>query len=30
MNLMLNGIEATRDTGVVLTVKSQFGEDGQI
>ena len=30
MNLMLNGIEATKDTGGVLTVKSQLGEDGQI
>jgi PAS domain S-box-containing protein len=30
MNLMLNGIEAMRDTGGVLTVKSQLGEDGQI
>ena len=25
MNLMLNGIEAMKDTGGVLTVKSQFG-----
>jgi len=30
MNLMLNGIEAMKDTGGVLMVKSQFGEDGQI
>ena len=30
MNLMLNGIEAMKDTGGVLTVKSQFGEDSQI
>jgi PAS domain S-box-containing protein len=30
MNLMLNGIEAMKETGGVLTVKSQFGEDGQI
>src|SRR6202035_1576494 len=30
MNLMLNGIEAMKDTGGVLTVKSQLGEDGQI
>jgi signal transduction histidine kinase len=30
MNLMMNGIEATKDTGGVVTVKSQFGEDGQI
>src|SRR3984885_9419420 len=29
MNLMLNGIEAMKDTGGVLTVKSQLGEDGQ-
>ena len=27
---MLNGIEAMKDTGGVLTVKSQLGEDGQI
>jgi signal transduction histidine kinase len=30
MNLMLNGIEAMKDTGGVLTVKSQSSEDGQI
>ena len=30
MNLMLNGIEAMSDTGGILTVKSQLGEDGQI
>jgi PAS domain S-box-containing protein len=30
MNLMLNGIEAMKDTGGVLRVKSQLGEDGQI
>ena len=30
MNLMLNGIEAMKDTGGVLTVKSQLGVDGQI
>jgi PAS domain S-box-containing protein len=30
MNLMLNGIEAMEDTGGVLTVKSQLGEDSQI
>jgi PAS domain S-box-containing protein len=30
MNLMLNGIEAITDTGGVVTVKSQLGEDGQI
>ena len=30
MNLMLNGIEAMKDTGGVLTVKSQLREDGQI
>jgi PAS domain S-box-containing protein len=30
MNLMLNGIEAMKDTGGVLTVKSQLGQDGQI
>jgi PAS domain S-box-containing protein len=29
MNLMLNGIEAMKKTGGVLTVKSQFREDGQ-
>jgi PAS domain S-box-containing protein len=30
MNLMLNGIEAMKDTGGVLMMKSQLGEDGQI
>lgn len=30
MNLMLNGIEAMRDTGGVLTVKTQPGEHGTI
>ena len=30
MNLMLNGIEAMKDTGGQLTIKSQFGEDGKI
>jgi signal transduction histidine kinase len=30
MNLMLNGIEAMKDMGGVLTVNSQLGEDGQI
>jgi signal transduction histidine kinase len=30
INLMLNGIEAMKDTGGVLTVKSQVGEDGQV
>ena len=30
MNLMLNGIEAMKDTGGVLTVKSRLGDDGQI
>ena len=30
MNLMLNGIEAMKDTGGVVTVKSQLDEDGQI
>jgi PAS domain S-box-containing protein len=30
MNLMLNGIEAMKDAGGVVTVKSQLGEDGQI
>jgi PAS domain S-box-containing protein len=30
MNLMLNGIEAMKDAGGVLTVKSQLGEDSQI
>ena len=30
MNLILNGIEAMKDTGGVLTMKSQLGEDGQL
>jgi PAS domain S-box-containing protein len=30
MNLMLNGIEAIKDTGGAVTVKSQLGEDGKI
>jgi PAS domain S-box-containing protein len=30
MNLMLNGIEAMKDEGGVLTVKSQMGADGEI
>jgi signal transduction histidine kinase len=30
MNLMLNGIEAIKDAGGVVTVKSQLGEDSQI
>jgi PAS domain S-box-containing protein len=30
MNLILNGIEAMKDTGGVLTMRSQSGEDGQI
>ena len=30
MNLMLNAIEAIKDTGGVLTVKSQLSEDRQI
>jgi PAS domain S-box-containing protein len=30
MNLMLNGIEAMKDTGGVLMVNSQLGADGQI
>ena len=30
MNLMLNGIEAMKETGGMLTVNSQLGEDGQI
>jgi PAS domain S-box-containing protein len=30
MNLMLNGIEAMKETGGVLTVKSQSGGDGHI
>jgi signal transduction histidine kinase len=30
MNLMLNAIEGIKDTGGVVTVKSQVGEEGQI
>ena len=30
MNLMLNGIEAMRDTGGALRIKSQLAEDGQV
>jgi PAS domain S-box-containing protein len=30
MNLMMNGIEAIKDSGGMVTVKSQLGEDGQI
>jgi PAS domain S-box-containing protein len=30
MNLMLNGIEAMKETGGVLTVKTVRGEDGQV
>ena len=30
MNLMLNGIEAMKETGGVLTVKTGPGEDGQV
>jgi signal transduction histidine kinase len=30
MNLMMNGIEAIKDSGGVVTVKSRLGEDGQI
>jgi signal transduction histidine kinase len=30
MNLMLNGIEAMKETGGVLTVKTGQGEDGQV
>ena len=30
MNLILNAIEAMKNTGGVLTMKSQLGEDGQI
>jgi len=30
MNLMLNAIEAMHDTGGVLTVKAQLGQDGQL
>jgi PAS domain S-box-containing protein len=30
MNLMLNAIEAMKDTGGVLTVRSQLGQDGRV
>ncbi len=30
MNLMLNGIEAMRDTSGELSIKSQLAEDGQL
>ena len=30
MNLMLNGIEAMKDTGGELTIKSELGQDGQL
>jgi signal transduction histidine kinase len=30
MNLILNAIEAMKETGGVLTVKTQVGEDGQL
>ncbi|WP_051978691.1 ATP-binding protein [Edaphobacter aggregans] len=30
MNLMLNGIEAMKETGGVVTVKSQLGRDGRL
>jgi PAS domain S-box-containing protein len=30
LNLMLNGIEAMKDSGGELTVKSQLGQDGQL
>jgi PAS domain S-box-containing protein len=30
MNLMLNGIQAMKETGGVLTVKSQVGQDGRV
>jgi PAS domain S-box-containing protein len=30
MNLMMNGIEAIKDSGGVVTLKSRLGEDGQI
>ena len=30
MNLMLNAIEAMKETGGVLTLKSQLGEDGRV
>ena len=30
MNIMLNGIEAMKETGGLLTAKSQLGQDGQV
>ena len=30
MNLMLNGIEAMKETGGILTIKSQLGQDGLV
>jgi PAS domain S-box-containing protein len=30
MNLMLNGIEAMKDTGDELTIKTELGQDGQL
>jgi len=30
MNLILNVVEAMKDTGGVLSMKSQLGEDGHI
>jgi PAS domain S-box-containing protein len=30
MNLMLNGIEAMKDTGGELTIKTELGQDGQL
>jgi PAS domain S-box-containing protein len=30
MNIILNGIEAMKETGGVLTVKSQLGQEGQV
>jgi len=30
MNLMLNGIEAMKDTGGELTIKSERGENGEL
>jgi signal transduction histidine kinase len=30
MNLMLNGIEAMKETGGVLTVRSELGAEGQV
>jgi signal transduction histidine kinase len=30
MNLMLNGIEAMKDNGGELSIKSQLGEDGEL